>query len=166
MDSSNPDPNFSDAKNTTSHSLNYDLNNTNAYNPNSNNANNFDPYSVPGNKSSSDCISYTPSPLEIILPSPVVISTLCVSTDKTSLFITSLIRLFFYIVLYHILSEIMDLNAYKEIQYVLLVVIAVNIIYLGLVVSKSTVFSMGASRSMFETTEFKKSGVNPTPPKK
>lgn len=161
--SSNP----SDA---VSHSLSYDLDNTNAYNPNSNsNSTNYetataDTNAVPGNRVTGECISYIPSSLELLIPSPIVISTLCVSTDKTSLFIVSLIRLLLFVILYYILSEIMDLNEHRTLQYIILVIIAVNIMYIGLVVSKSTVFSMGASRSMFELTEFKKTGVNAKPP--
>lgn len=152
------------------YSLSYDVRNSTAYNPNSNNVSSgyntgrSDLGEVPGNRVTSDCISYSPSSLELLFPSPIIISTLCVSTDKTSLFITSLIRLLFYIILYHVLDEIMDLNHYRAIEYVLLILIAINVVYLGLVVSKSTVFSIGSGRSMFELTEFKGTGVNAVPP--
>jgi len=152
------------------YSLSYDVRNSAAYNPNRNdvssgfNTGRSDLGEVPGNRVTSDCVSYTPSSIELLLPSPIVISTLCVSTDKTSLFITSLIRLVFYIILYHVLGEIMDLNRYRGIQYALLTIIAVNVIYLALVVSKSTVFSIGSGRSIYELTEFKGTGVNAVPP--
>jgi hypothetical protein len=163
--------------NTTSYSLSYDLNNTSLYNPNLNKLNpdfgtsvdatstdaDLSGNTVPGNRTTSDCISYTPSSLEIILPSPIILSTLCVSTDKTSLFIISLVRLLFYVLLYHVMSEIMDFNAHNVIQYTLLTFIVVNIMYIGFVVSKSTVFSINNGRSMFELTEFKDvNNISPT----
>lgn len=100
-----------------------------------------------------NCISYTPSSLELILPSPIVFSTLCVSTDKTSLFINSFIRLMFYVILYYFLNDMIDMNKHRIVQYILFTMIMVNILYIGVVVSKTTIFSIGTDQSMFPYTK-------------
>jgi hypothetical protein len=99
-----------------------------------------------------NCISYNPSTIEIFIPSPIIFYTLCVSTDKTSLFLISLIRLIIYVLIYYCLNDIIDYNVYQSLQYTLISIICINIIYIGLVVSKNTLFSIGNGRSMFEQT--------------
>jgi len=100
-----------------------------------------------------DCVSYNQTTLELFVPSSIIFNTLCVSTDKTSLFIISLIRLLMYIIIYYVLNDIMDFEENKIIQYLLIIIILVNILYTGVVVAKTPVFSIGADRSMFEKTE-------------
>lgn len=103
--------------------------------------------------SADECISYTASTLEIFIPSPVIFSTLCVSTDKTNLFIVSLIRLIMYMLIYYLVNDLVDYKEYKTTQYFLITMICVNILYIGFVVSKNTVFSIGNDQSMFAKTE-------------
>lgn len=101
---------------------------------------------------SNDCESYNSTTLELFIPSRIVFNTLCLSSDKTSLFIMSLTRLSIYIIIYYLLNDIMNLEDNKIIQYVLMIIIFVNILYLGLVVAKTPVFSIGSDQSMFEKT--------------
>ena len=106
--------------------------------------------------SSTDCISYISSTLEIFIPSPIIFSSLCVSTDKTNLFIVSLLRLIMYMLIYYAVNDVINYKKYKIIQYILIIIICVNILYIGIVVAKNTLFSIGSDNSMFEKTE----GVN------
>lgn len=99
-----------------------------------------------------NCISYEPSAIELILPSPIIFKTLCVSTDRTSLFIVSIVRILFYVIIYYTINDIIDLESYRYIKYVLLTLILVNIIYIGFVVSKNTMFSVGADISILGAT--------------
>ena len=103
-----------------------------------------------------DCISYVPSTLELFIPSDAIFSTLCVSTDKTSLFIMSFIRLLVYIILYYVIDDMINYEKYKTLQYLLVIMIFVNILYIGIVVAKNTVFSIGSGHSMFAQTEGRK----------
>jgi hypothetical protein len=100
------------------------------------------------------CVSYEPNSYELVLPSPIIFTNLCVSTDKTSLFISSFVRLMFYLILYYVISDIIDIDEHYLIKYILLTSITVNIIYIGIVVSKSTLFSIGEQRSMFDKTYY------------
>lgn len=104
-----------------------------------------------------DCISYAnPSALELFIPSNVIFSTLCVSTDKTNLFIVSITRLLVWIILYYVIDDMINYENYKTLQYLLVTMIFVNILYIGMVVAKNTVFSIGSGNSMFAMTEGKK----------
>ena len=94
------------------------------------------------------CTSYEPSSIEIFIPSMIIFSQLCMSTDRTSLFIMSLLRIIFYVILYHVIDNIIDLDYYYIIKYVILLVIFLNIIYLGIVIAKKTVFSIGTDKSI------------------
>ena len=91
------------------------------------------------------CISYESKSFEVLLPSPIIFSTLCISYDKTELFIISFIRLLTYIILYYLLVETIDIANYPILNYIMYVVIGINIIYIGLVVSKRPVYSMGSN---------------------
>ena len=99
------------------------------------------------------CISYDSSSFELFIPSPIIFSTLCVSTDRTSLFIVSVARVLFYVILYYVLNDVIDMEQYRYIKYVLLTMIIVNIVYVGFVVAKDTTFSIGADKSMFAKTD-------------
>lgn len=99
--------------------------------------------------SNNECISYQPHPYEYLLPSPIIIDSFCMSYDKTELFIVSLIRLIIYVIIYFVVDENIDLQKYRILKYILLVFIAINIVYLGLVVSKNTLFSAGSTQSIF-----------------
>ena len=82
------------------------------------------------------CTSYEASGLEYILPSPVVLNKLCLSHDRTELFIVSVIRLAIWLVLYFVINDLVDLNAHPFIYYTLITMFGLNILYVGLVVSK------------------------------
>jgi ABC-type bacteriocin/lantibiotic exporter with double-glycine peptidase domain len=104
-----------------------------------------------------DCISYVqPSSLELFIPSNVIFSTLCVSTDKTNLFIVSVARLLVWIILYYVIDDMINYEKYKTLEYLLVIMIFVNILYIGVVVAKNTVFSIGSRNSMFTITEGRK----------
>lgn len=95
-----------------------------------------------------NCISYESHFFEFFLPSPIIFSKLCISYDKTELFIISLTRIFIYIIIYYLLDESISLDNYRIIKYILLVIIFANIIYIGAVISKKTVFNIGSDQSI------------------
>lgn len=99
-----------------------------------------------------ECISYDQSMLELFLPSPIIFKTFCVSTDKTRLFLVSFIRIIFYLIIYYVINDIIDFEQYRYIKYPLLTIIVSNIFYLGFVVGKTTLYSMGSNISMISTT--------------
>ena len=96
-----------------------------------------------------DCISYKYNNFEMFLPSPVVFTTFCISHDKTELFIVSLIRFLLYVIVYYLVGSMIDLEKHKVIKYVMLVNISINILYIGMVVSKQTVFHVGSKESAY-----------------
>lgn len=99
--------------------------------------------------SGTDCISYEPRTFELLFPSPIIFEPFCLSYDKTELFIISLSRLFVYIILYYLFEENINLEEHKIIKYILFTMICANIIYLGLVVSKQTFFSVNNDASIY-----------------
>jgi hypothetical protein len=99
-----------------------------------------------------DCISYLPNTYELVFPSPIIIKTFCVSTDKNNLFIVSCMRLFVYVILYYLFDQLFSFQDHHIIQYVLIIMIFMNIGYLGLVVGKNTLFSLSSDLSMFSQT--------------
>lgn len=101
---------------------------------------------------SNDCISYLSNSYELFLPSPIIINTFCVSTDKTNLFIVSSMRLLIYVIVYYLLDELISFSDHRIIQYILIIMIFVNIVYLGFVVGKNTLFSISSDLSMFSKT--------------
>lgn len=94
------------------------------------------------------CIGYESSISELFIPSPIILSTLCLSTDRTNLFLVSLIRIVFYVVLYYVMNDLMGLAEHQYVKYILLVIIIINILYLGVVVAKNPVFSVGSGMSI------------------
>ena len=92
------------------------------------------------------CISYESQSWELFFPSPILLKTFCVSTDKTMLFIVSFTRLLIYVIVYYLLDELIG-NGYALIRYILLTMIFVNIVHLGMVVSKTTLFSINNDKS-------------------
>lgn len=95
-----------------------------------------------------ECISYQSHIFELFVPSPIVLLTFCISYDKTELFIVSLIRLIIYIIIYYMLEDMMNLESHRIIKYLLLISIWVNILYIGIVVSKNPLYSMGSEQSI------------------
>lgn len=99
--------------------------------------------------SDTDCISYESRTFELLFPSPIIFEPFCLSYDKTELFIVSLTRLLVYIILYYLIEENINLEEHRIIKYVLFTMICVNIIYLGLVVGKQTLFSVNNDNSVY-----------------
>jgi hypothetical protein len=91
------------------------------------------------------CISYQSRPFEYLFPSPIIFTTFCLSYDRTELFIISMVRLFIWIVLYFLISELIDYEEYPVVQYGFYIMFGINIMYIGLVVAKDPVFSLGAN---------------------
>ena len=86
-----------------------------------------------------DCISYSPDALEFFVPYLNVFANFCESTDKTRLFIMSLTRLMIYVIIYYVISDIINYEYFPIIQYILIITICINILYIGIVVSKQSV---------------------------
>lgn len=102
------------------------------------------------NNNGISCLSYSEKLWEMLLPSPIIFSTLCISTDKTNLFIMSSIRLMIYIILYYTIADLINIDQYKTLKYIIITIIVINIIYLGVVTSKNTLFRVGSDKSMYD----------------
>ena len=89
-----------------------------------------------------DCIKYKPSLLHYIFPNSAFIYKLCLSEDKTKLFLVSFIRLIFITIIFFLLKtfDIIELNLdklYKTSFYgLLLSYLIINFVYLIIVVFK------------------------------
>ena len=97
------------------------------------------------NDINNNCISYEVKPFEYFIPSPIIFSPFCVSHDKTELFIVSMLRLALYIIIYYLVDENIDLEKHKILKYIMLTNIGINILYVGIVVSKKSLYSIGAN---------------------
>lgn len=97
----------------------------------------------------SDCISYNPSMIELFIPSPTIFYTLCVSTDKTSLFLTSLIRLIIFILLYYTINDMINYDKYPYLQNFMISMISINVLYIGMIICKNPIFNVRSDHSMF-----------------
>ncbi len=95
-------------------------------------------------RNTAGCVSYEPSMSDIFWPPMIIFSQLCVSTDRTTLFLVSLVRLLFYVVLYEVINDMINIEKYRIIRYPLLIIIIINIICVGGIVSKPTIFSFGS----------------------
>jgi hypothetical protein len=102
------------------------------------------------------CTSYEIRNFEYLFPSPVVLTTMCLSHDRTELFIMSIVRLFIWIILYYLIIDIMDIESnaseYSFIKYMFHIIIGICIVYIGMVLAKSPVFSLGSGDTV---TSFK-----------
>ena len=94
------------------------------------------------------CTSYAPRSFEYLFPSPIIFSTFCLSYDRTELFIMSMVRLFIWIILFFIVSEYLDFEQYPATYYMFITIFGINILYIGLVVAKDPVFSLGANQTV------------------
>jgi hypothetical protein len=99
------------------------------------------------------CASYQSKSFEYLFPSPVIATTLCLSHDRTELFIISIIRLFIWILLFYIISELIYIDEYPIIKYTFYTMFGINILYIGIVVSKNPVFSVGSEISVLSYKE-------------
>lgn len=99
------------------------------------------------------CSSYQSNSFEYFFPSPSVYTTLCLSHDRTELFIISMVRLFIWIILFYLTSELIYIDDYPIIKYTFYIMFGINILYIGLVVSKNTVFSVGSEISVMSFNE-------------
>lgn len=96
----------------------------------------------------SNCISYESRLFEYLIPSPVVVSTMCSSHDKTELFVISLTRLLVYVIIYYLFENVINLDEHYIIKYLLFIVILINIVYMGLIVAKDPVYSISNKSSI------------------
>ena len=89
-----------------------------------------------------DCIKYEPSIIDYVFPNSAFIYKLCLSEDKTKLFLVSFIRLIFISILFAFLKSFnfVELNLDKLVKISLFGLIfsylIINIIYLIIVVFK------------------------------
>ena len=90
----------------------------------------------------SNCISYQNKLYEYLLPSPVLLKKLCMSYDKTELFIISVIRLIVFIIL------LKSTHNYKYVRVILYIIILLNLIYLIIIITKTPVLSVGKDKSI------------------
>ena len=104
------------------------------------------------NRINDNCVSYYEQLYELLLPSPIIFDTLCISYDKTYLFIVSLIRLIFYVIVYYLFDELIDYEKYPYVKYTFITLIIINMIYIGIVVSKKTLFSPSNNMSLYSKT--------------
>lgn len=98
------------------------------------------------------CISYQPYTFEYIFPSPIIISTLCLSFDRTELFIMAMVRLFIWVILYFLIGEYIDYDEYPVVKLVFYTMFGINILYIGMVTAKNPVFSLGAEETVSSYT--------------
>ena len=92
--------------------------------------------------SDTKCISYQPKLYEFLLPSTILLKKLCLSYDKTELFIVSLIRLLIYIILLNLIKK------HDYIQKILYVIILLNLIYLFVIIIKTPILSVNTDKSI------------------
>ena len=89
-----------------------------------------------------DCIKYSPSIIDYFMPNIAFIYKLCLSEDKTKLFLVSFIRLIFITIIFFVLRvfDLIELNLDKLVKKsfygLLLSYLIINIIYLIIVVFK------------------------------
>ena len=91
------------------------------------------------------CTSYDWQTYEILLPSLAIFDTLCVSSDKTNLFLISFLRLMIYVLAYYLIDI-------KIISYILLFMICICVVYLIAVIFKQPLFVMDSNKSAFAYT--------------
>lgn len=99
------------------------------------------------------CISYESQTFEYIFPSPIIFSTLCLSYDRTEIFIISLIRLFIWFVIYYIVTDNLDVQMHPFVNYGLYALLGINIAYIGIVVAKVPVLSLGEKTKTVQSYE-------------
>lgn len=96
------------------------------------------------------CQPYEQSIYELFLPSHIIFLKVCMSIDKTNLFIVSFIRLLFYIIIYYAINDVVKTNKYVNIFFMSMIII--NIIYIGIVVAKDPILSINKKQSVLEIT--------------
>ena len=99
------------------------------------------------------CISYKPRFFEYFVPSPIIFQTLCLSYDRTELFIMSFVRLIMYIILFFLIAEFIDYDDYPLIKNLFYVMFGINILYIGIVTALKPVFSLGANETISSFNE-------------
>ncbi len=86
------------------------------------------------------CTTFSSNIKSYFIPPLEIFSTLCISYDKTALFITSIIRLIFYVGLMNVFMSYYP-NNYNYIYYILLGIVLINIIYIAFLLMKMPKFS-------------------------
>jgi len=83
------------------------------------------------------CSTYNSNIWELLIPSSLYLKDLCISYDKTSLFIVTFVRIIIYWVLYRILIEyLQNTIAMPTISLIMLIIIGLNMISLSIVLIK------------------------------
>ena len=90
-----------------------------------------------------NCTTYMYTPAELIVPSPIIFTTFCTSYGKTQLFIMSFLRLFVWIIIYNVMHETIDMKKHTVLKLLIIVLLIINIIYIGIVVAKHPNVSIG-----------------------
>lgn len=94
-----------------------------------------------------NCVSYKNNIYEYILPSHIIGKKLCLSYDKTELFIVSLIRLIIYIILLKLFDR------YNYIRYIFYVLMIINLIYMVVIIYKTPVIRVNTDKSVMNTIQ-------------
>lgn len=103
-----------------------------------------------------ECISYNSQFYEYLIPSPAVFQRACLSFDRTDMFIVSIIRMIFWFVILLIFENTfanIRINVTRAVpllivRYILYAIVTINILYVGMVVAKNPVLSMGVNESV------------------
>lgn len=85
------------------------------------------------------CTSYKTQTLHFILPPSAIFKYLCVSYDKTELFMTSLIRTSLYIFLFYLLDTKIDIKGSMGgniVYYTSATIVVINMLLLMIVLAK------------------------------
>lgn len=101
------------------------------------------------------CTSIKTQIFEYVVPSPVIYDELCMSHDKTELFIVSMIRLIGWIVVFVLFSMIYQEGLeYDVMRYLLYLLMSINVLYIGLIVLfVKPVFSVQSDRSVLDSDQ-------------
>lgn len=83
------------------------------------------------------CSVYNGKIWELLIPSSLYLKDLCISYDKTSLFIITFVRIIIYWIIYRLFSGYLDgTQAISSISFVMLIIILLNMISLLIVLVK------------------------------
>ena len=91
-----------------------------------------------------DCTTYNYDIKSLLVPSDAIFFKLCVSFDKTRLFLMSVLRIIVYCLIFYVL-RLLNIAEWctnslikKSIYSLFVVLIIINVIYLGIVILKRT----------------------------
>lgn len=89
------------------------------------------------------CTTYTPSLLDFLIPPKEIFDRLCISYDKTYLFLISIVRCLIYMLLTSLYYDVADIE--NDFAYVIFVVLVIwcimNIVFILIIIFKQTKFT-------------------------